>query len=155
MDCFFPQFRRSRTVERGRPWSSQSLIASWAGARPGRLLKRRQTPTPCRISSSSSSGYSRFSSARSGYMARTSRTRRTVKEKVTSARLGVHPSNVSRDVGATDTFSWVPLRKRSQYQEIPDALGKIDSVQQLSFRKPLGFWSQPRCLAHQISSCSL
>src|SRR5487761_225439 len=35
----------------------------------------------CRMSSSSSSGYSRFSSARSGYVASASRTRRTVRRR--------------------------------------------------------------------------
>jgi hypothetical protein len=38
-------------------------------------------------------------------------------------------------VCATDTFSWVPLSKRSQYQEIQGALGKIESVQHLMVQK--------------------
>ena len=32
-------------------------------------------------------------------------------------------------------FPWVPLSKRSQYQEIQGALGKIDSVQHLIDQK--------------------
>lgn len=38
-------------------------------------------------------------------------------------------------VGATDICSWVPLSKRSQYQEIQGALGKIESVQDLIVQK--------------------